>query len=510
MGLLERSYDLAQRAGRAYRAFSAAPAVPGLPNGPTAPPVDVRQDVVRVINSPEALLGRITYGAGPGYTRYSTYPADAIDPQRVKQIFRQADLGYPRLQAELYEQLIESDGHLRAVAEARIFGITRQKYRMQPRNETPLAICVAKTLKEIVDECENLDDAVESLLWASGYGYSSDEIVYDFRPVRVPLPGGGIQVVELLVPEQLAWVSQKHWEFDQVTDQNYLYISGRVTPPPGKFIFHTAGGAGLIERRGFMRPATPLLAAKRWSQRDWINFSAIYGVPQLEGIYDGDIGQQDAQRTLFEKILRDFGKGIPAIHPRDFEIKITNPPTGGRANDPQGAMIGWVNSEISKLVQHETLTTEMGGTGSYGASETHADVKFNVHLSDERRLSETLRRDLLTPILQFNALKLAEVFGVPPEEILAVVPSMRWRIDREMSPETRAKIYAIGVNELGAQISSDQFFDELGFDAPPPGRPALSGKPVPVGSGGTVGSVEASQEGKEPPQQPSPQPAPSR
>ncbi len=39
------------------------------------------------------------------------------------------------------------------------------------------------------------------------------------------------------------------------------------------------------------------------------------------------------------------------------------------------AIIGAINLELSKLIIGSTLTTEVSGTGSYNASETHASTK---------------------------------------------------------------------------------------------------------------------------------------
>lgn len=502
MGILDRARAFADRGRASFQRFT-APVVPGV--GLIAPRqyADSNREITRIIRSPEALLGSIATGAGPSLTAMSSYPADGIDPVQVVAIFRQADRGYPRLQSELYEQLIEGDGHLRAVAEARINGITANKPRVQAFNETPVAKCVQAFVKAVLDEIEDFDRSLEALLWANGYGYAACEIVWGLKTIRFPTPDGKSATIEALCPVSLDWVHQKHFEFDLLTDERYLYLnSGRQTLPPNKFVFHAASGAARTARRGYMRAATKLLAYKRWAERDWVNYCHIYGVPQLRGVYNGDTTQYFEHRDLYEKIMRDFGKGVPAIHGDDFKIQIDNPPPGGKSNDPQGAMIGWCNAEISKLVQHETLTTEMGGVGSYNASETHADVKHSVHLSDARKLADTERRDLLKPIVRLNAERLAAACRERPDDVIRATPFLMWRIDREMSPEVRARVYAIGVNELGSKLSEDQFMDEMGFDAPAPGKPGLGGKPVQVGTGGLVGSLEAARKGAEPPKDP--------
>lgn len=490
-----------ERIGAAFRAFSATapPAVPGTPIGPlggTGHPAS--EGTQRAVRSLEALFGRTTYGAGPGFTRYSTYPADAIDPQKVYQIFKQANNGYPRLQAELYEQLIESDDHLGAVALARIYEVSGKPFRVQARGESPVALALAKFVRASLDEIDGFDRTIESLLWANGFGYALSEIVWTRRTLRFSSSQGSTVAIEAISPQQIDWVHQKHVEWDQATDQAYLFLDGRIELPPNKFIYHEASEPGFVCRRGYMRPCTMLLAVKRWAIRDWLNYAHLYGVPQLELTYDGTVEEYQEHRALYEQILRDFGQGIPAIHPRDAEIKITNPPGGGRANDPQGALIGWANSEISKRVQGETLTTEMGGVGGYNTADIHADVKHAFVVSDARKLADTLRRQLIGPIVELNMPELTRTLGASPDEIRASLPHIRWRIEREMRPNERADVMIKFAN-AGLLIDEEQVREEFGLEPPRPGGKALAGEPVQVGTGGVVGSTEAAQDGAEPP-----------
>jgi len=291
----------------------------------------------------------------------------------------------------------------------------------------------------------------------------------------------------------LDYVHQKHFRFDTTTDEPYLWFSeGTARLPAGKFIFHRAAGSGFVERRGYMIACTWLHAAKSWALRDWLVYSNVYGLPQIEGIYEGDVEQLNLHRTIYEAMLRDFGHGKPVIHPDDFKLTVQQSPTGGRAQDVFGALVGWANTEMSKRVQGETLTTEVGGVGSYAIGDVHADVKNAIVRSDARKLASTLRTDLLVPILALNAPVLGNLWGVNPYDIMAAVSRISWRIERETTPEVRARIYSLGVNELGADLDPDQFYDEFGFDRVSARNEPLRGKPVTVSSGGAaVSTVDA-------------------
>jgi hypothetical protein len=68
-----------------------------------------------------------------------------------------------------------------------------------------------------------------------------------------------------------------------------------------------------------------------------------------------------------------------------------------------------------------------------------------------------------------------------------------------MTPRDRQQVYEGAVNNLGLDVDEEQYRDEMGLDAPRPGGRRLRGKPVPVGTGGLAPSVEASEQGAEPP-----------
>jgi phage gp29-like protein len=455
--------------------------------------VNTNPQVVKQANSPEALLGRISYAAGPTYTRYSTYPGEALEPKRIREILREADLGIVWRKAELDEQILERDAHLRGIDLARKVEVSGKPFRIQPRNETPVSTALAGWTRGIMEEIDSLDQSIEDLLSANGRGYSGSEITWDFDLTRIQDTTGGTRMIETLTPMRLDYVHQKHFTFDHLTDEPYLCMpSTNISLPPGKFIFHATSGTGLIERRGFMRACVWLHAAKQWALRDWLVFLHLYGIPQLEGIYDRESFQQDEQRDVYESVLRQFGEGIPALHADDFEIKITQPPTGGTAQSPHATMIGWCNAEMSKVVQGETLTTEVGGQGSYAIGDVHADVKHAIIMGDAKKLAKTIRSDLFYPLIEMNIDVLCATLGAKPEEIRKSIPTISWRIDRETTPEVRARIVSMAINEWGLELDEEQQRDEFALNPPRPGSKPLPGTAQVVKPGElTVGAVDA-------------------
>lgn len=509
MGVTDRVRSLAGRAGRALTSFSAsAPAVEGF-EPRSQDRADRDPKITSRLRSQEALFGRTTYGAGPSPTRYSSYPGTGLEPTAIWNLQVLRNNGYPQQWVELCEQVIERDGHLGGIIDTRRQSVADKPFRIHPaRRSDDLAEVIANLTERIVDGIDGFDQSVEDLLSASAYGYALSEIVWDRSRVRVPTLGSGSATVELVVPRSLNWVHWKHVRFDRNTDEPYLWLGqgGEFSIPPNKFIFHDGAGTGLIERRGFMGSCVWLSAAKRWSERDWLVYAKLFGIPNIIAKYPDSQEEYEAHRSEYVKFLKDWGEGVPALLPDSLVTEITREPAG-RSGDIHGSIIGWANSEMSKRILGSTLTVEMGGQGSWAAADTHRDAPYMRSRSDSRKLDGTLRRDLFKPIVWVNCHALAGVIGKSPEELMDCVAKCSRRIEREMTPVDRQRVYEGAVNELGLEVDEDQYRDEMGMDAPRASGPKLRGKPLPIGPGGLAPSVDASKDGVEAPKKEPAQPA---
>jgi hypothetical protein len=149
---------------------------------------------------------------------------------------------------------------------------------------------------------------------------------------------------------------------------------------------------------------------------------------------------------------------------------------------------------MSKVVNGETLTTELSQTGSYAASETHEATMHGTVKADGSAVAGSLRGQLFRAVLALNSGGLAKALSHSPEEILAALPKCGHRIEREVTPYQRAQIMDIGVNKLGARVGERSFHETFGFDPPSPGERALTGQPIAIASGGAaVGSLDAAE-----------------
>lgn len=484
------------RVGRSYASISSPP-VKGLePRSPDRANRDPK--VVRQISAREAMFGRISYGAGPMQTRYASVTGAGLEPTTIWNVQVQRNNGYPAQWTELCEAIIERDGTLGSVIDTRRFSVVDKPFRVHPARRDELSEALTKIVERIIDQIDSFDQSIEDLLSAPAYGYAVAENVWkEAVKIRVPTLKGS-ETLTLDVPRSIEWIHWKHVRFDRNTDEPYLVLgSGEYSFPNAKLIFHSSAGTGLIERRGFMGACTWLSAAKRWSERDWLIYGKLFGIPQILAQFPDGKEEYEEHRDKYTQWLKDWGEGIPALLPDSLTVNLTRE-ASGRSGDVHGSIIGWANQEIMKRVLGSTLTVEMGSNGSWAAADTHRDAPYMRSRADARKLAATLRRDLLTPILEVNKLALAKALGVSPEEIIDAVPKCSWRIEREMTPKDRLEVYTKAVNELCLDVDEDQFRDEFGIDAPSPSGKKLRGKPIAIGSGGLAPGLDAAQDGAEP------------
>ncbi len=480
-----------QKMKRAAALARMPPAVRGFePVG--RPVIDGDSKTALALRSEEALWGRLTYNAGPQWDRYSTYVGTGLEPDTIYNVMLQRNGGYPQLWSDLVEAAIERDGHLGGVYDTLRRTVSQSQFRVHPWDQTAIAQANASFIEAGLGEMDSFDSMVEDLLSAPAYGYASSEIVWQRRRVRFMGPGDRPVSFDAVVPRGAYWLHPKKFCFDLATDEPLLWMGSTagVTLPQNKFLFHTAIGPGIIAKRGFMGSCIWLHAAKQWSARDWLIYGKIFGIPQILAKFPNGEEEYKKHRDEYQRILKDWGEGIPAMVPDNLIVEIPANANGGKAGDIHGSIIGWANAEISKRVLGSTLTVEMAQSGSYNAADVHAEAPQIRARGDARRLAETLRRDLFRSMLRLNAAALANAYGESPEEVVSSVPKCSWRIDREMKTTDRLTVYG-KADELGVATDEQQFRDDFGLDAPRPGGKAIKGKVQQIPAEGALTTTQA-------------------
>ncbi len=455
-----------------------APPVPGAGKlmQPYRLPKDREQEAI--LRSKDALYGRTTYYTGPSPSYISTYPGSLMTPEKLHSIFNQVlTTGWMFNKACLDEQIFLRDAHITAVDTSFRVASVGKKFTIQPADGSELAQNIANYHQTVVDDIDHFDESAKRLLYAYAGGYAVEEPVYNDKEIKFPIGRDRTVTICGPHPKQLDWVSNKSTRFDVATDELLLDMGGGkfASLPEWKFVVHVTPGDFQVRRRGYMYQAAWLSMFKNSAIARWAAILDIWGIPVPYGMASQELWQDETRKEQLHALIRDHGLGNPAIFTDDFRVERSPNISEGDARGMHAAIIGWINTELSKLIQGETLTTELGGVGSYNASETHAAVKESIVAMAARALSNTVRK-FLREFTKLNIDQLSQALGASPSEILRLTGRPYWRIEREVTTKDRMQLYVQAVNELGMNIDEDQPYEEFGFAKARDPNKRLNGK----------------------------------
>ena len=373
--------------------------------------------------------------------RWSSYPSVGLTPGGLGAIFQEADQGAVRSQMELFEEMEEKDAHLASLLQTRKLSVLSLDYEVLPYANTPEDEQISEAVGEIIFGIPDLESACLDLLDAIGKGFALVEIIWgvDRRRARV---------------EELKWVPQKKLTFVEDLEPRLLTVDGPwqgVSFPPWKVIYHRyKAKSGYDSRSGMLRVVGYMYLLKNYSLKDWAAFNEVFGMPLRLGKFDPTSTPSDREALI--QAVRNLGTDAAGIISKNTEIEFVEATNrlSGNANPFQN-LADFCNREMSKAILGQTLTTDTsGGTGTYGAAKVHNQVRSDLTVADAQSLAQTLREQLLRPLVGFN-------FGWDKP-----VPWFRFRFEESEDLLTLSEVYRNLAN-LGVPLSLEHVAERFGI-----------------------------------------------
>jgi len=265
-----------------------------------------------------------------------------------------------------------SDSHLESVWSVRCAAASGAEWFVAPGDDGSAAGEVADAFAA---ELHGLDvpRIVEEMMDAVAYGYSPLEILWTARDGRWGFSD--------IVGKPPQW-----FEFDP---ENRLVlkqgIAGTEELPPNRFLLvrHRPSYVNPYGTKVFSKCYWPV-TFKRNGFRWWTAFVEKYGGAFMYGKYPPNAGDRFKQELLdaLERMVADS----VAIAPDGTDITITQAGDKGGSSEVHSSYIQMANNEISKAVLGQTLTTEIGDSGSFAAAKAHNMVREDLASADRRRI----------------------------------------------------------------------------------------------------------------------------
>lgn len=376
----------------------------------------------------------------------SMRPGFHLTPQRVVSAYRQAEFGQPMMQADMFEDVLENDGHLRGQYESRLLSVAFRPWILQPGGKEPIDIECARRLT-IALRYTNMISCMWHLMESVGHGWSGVNTMWTVDPFDMTI-----------VPRWFLRAWHRRFLVED-SGRGNLRFRTEIDQWPGEVIQPGEWILGermhrMVVRGGVFRTTTWWALFKRMSITDWIVFAEKFGIPMVLGHYE-ERASDESRRALLQAI-QDIGTDGQAILAATTKIAIQSEFTrAGDVSSLHPTIAAFCNAEISKIVTGSTLTTDnAGGSGSYGLGKVHENRADNVVWADATWLQDTFERGVIWPFIQYN-----------PRFARAAPPRFMVRVRPEMKPDIAVKVYA-QLQAMGLDIEDEQMREEFGLRAP--------------------------------------------
>jgi phage gp29-like protein len=373
--------------------------------------------------------------------RWSGYPSAGLTPGRLAGIFRQADYGDLRAQAELFEEMEEKDAHLASVLQTRRLAVLGLEHQVEDASESAEDKKIAEFCREALEDLD-LEDLFTHLLGAVGQGYAAAESRWENGAKAV------IRGFNLIHPKKISFVNSITPLV--VTEDNYQ----GVEPAPWQLVYHRAAAkCGHDTRNGVLRVCAYMYLFKLYSLKDWVVFNEIFGMPLRLGKYEPS--SSPADREALRAAISSLGSDAAGIISKSTEIEFVE--ASGRLSgvtNPYQVMAFFCNREISKAVLGQTLTTDTEGTtGTFAAGKVQDGVRMDLLEADVKTLAKTVRLQIIRPLVGFN-------FGWEK-----AIPGFGFNIAEDEDLKTVAETYQILAN-MGYSIAQQHISERFGVPLP--------------------------------------------
>ena len=341
----------------------------------------------------------------------------------------------------IYKELL-CDPHVFACIQSRKAGVLSLDWCInRGLDKDKNAEAIEKLLRKL-----NIHKLISDILDATSFGYQPLEIIWKKSSSGHVLPAKIIAKP----PEWFCFDDDNNLKFR--TKDNYY---GEIVPDK-KFLlaqnnpsYNNPYGERTLSRVFWS------VTFKKGGLKFWVVFTEKYGMPHLIGKHPRG-ASKDETNTLAD-MLEDMVQDAIAVIPDDSSVE-----------EIYEKLIDKMNAEISKAILGQTLTTEIGSTGSYAASNTHFAIRQDI-VDADRKLVESVINQLIQWIYEINfadcrqsAKRSGDTFNADNQEPNQEVPvfEMYEPEDVDLTLAQRDKI----LSETGVKFTKEYFIKAYGLE----------------------------------------------
>lgn len=309
------------------------------------------------------------------------------------------------------------------------------------------------------------DGTIRDLLDAWPKGISVCEVLWEQRQSRL----GQIiapRATAHVMPRFYGYPNSESWLGLKVSESGVRYdgpgpvVDGHVRFPMDRFLVGICKAkAGHPLSGALLRPLAWWWCAANFTQSWFLNFAQIFGVPIRWAQYDAN------KPGLLDKVsdmLESMGSAGWGAFPTGTTLELKESAKAG-ADNPQVALMDRADKQCDLLILGQTLTTDVGKSGSLALGNVHSDVRSDVIEAAGKWVATVINTQLIPSICRLN-------FGTA-EDCPWVAPCLKKAKDSKGMAERDALLLAQGVD-----LPMQWFYERHDIPMPQPDEPVISGR----------------------------------
>jgi len=330
----------------------------------------------------------------------AVYPR-AHTPGGVKSLLRSASSGFPKLQNDFIDEMLESGDPVSGIWAQRKNALTGDEWNIVPASEisrkkldSKLSSDIAQTIQSQLEDIKDIDIFLSNISDAIGYSYSVGELVWKFE--------NGQHVLSQLINvnrNSIIGDRKDPTKLRIIIDNNN---NGELLDQPNKWVVNIPNPIGGSPfRGGVLRTCIVYHMIRRYGFQWLSSFTELFGTPYRLGKYPTNASVEEKDELL--SMLKDFGNSAYGVFSEGTSLDLIESSKAGESL-PHISLINMIDDWCKIRIIGQTLTTDVGisGTGSFALGKVHNEVREDIVQSDRKNEEQIVRQQIIKPMLNLS------------------------------------------------------------------------------------------------------------
>lgn len=343
---------------------------------------------------------------------------------------------------EVYEDVLGDDQVITGLSQ-RYLAVTSCEWDVEPASDSAADVEIAEFVESQL-RCIGFDRVTFKMLFATFFGFSVAEIVWEPKE-----DGKRLGWKSILVRKRQRFGFDRDGNLRLKTADNF--IEGEECDP--RYFWHFNYGADNDDDhygKGLAHYLYWPVYFKRNGIKFWLIFLEKFGMPTMVGKFPAGVDQGQIDKLL--ETAGAMATDAAVVVPNEMAIETVEAKRSGTAD--YKALCEMMDAAISKVINNQTLTTQVGDSGSRALGDVHKSIGDNTAKSDADLICESLNDG---PIVQLVDANFAGVKAYPrvyrklePEEDLNQTADRDVKLKTmgyKRTKESVAEVYGEGYEE---------------------------------------------------------------